>query len=317
MGLGVGLQTGGHPGSARSRLGYRAAVSESRGSSLPGAAATLVLGAAVSVQFGSAVAALVFPAAGPAGVVALRLALAAVVLLALLRPTLRGRSRRDWLLVLAFGGALAAMNSLLYQAIDRIPLGAAVTLEVLGPLTLYVMLGRRLSNLLWAVLALVGVYALSGGGVAGLDPVGVALALGAAAAWAAYVVVGARVARAFTGAEGLALAMAVGAVVAVPLGVASSGSALLEPRVLAVGLAVALLSSVIPYTLEMAALRRVTAGSFAVMMSLYPLIATLAGWLVLGQRLGRLQLLGVLLVAVATAGATSRAGRPAPRPRQD
>ncbi|WP_226924505.1 EamA family transporter [Georgenia satyanarayanai] len=292
-------------------------MSESRGPLLPGPAAPLVLGAAVSVQFGSAVAALVFPAAGPSGVVALRLAFAALILLAVLRPPLRGRTRRDWALVVAFGLALVAMNSLLYHAIDRIPLGPAVTLEVLGPLTLYVVLGRRLRNLLWAVLALAGVAALGGGSVERLDPVGVGLALGAAAAWAAYVVVGARVARAFTGAQGLALALAVGSVVAVPLGAVTSGSALLDPRVLALGGAVALLSSVIPYSLEMAAMRRVTAGNFAVMMSLYPVIAALAGWLVLGQRLGGTELVGIGLVAVATAGATSGARPVTPRPGGD
>ncbi len=292
-------------------------MSEPRGPLVPGPAVPLVLGAAVSVQFGSAVAALVFPAAGPSGVVALRLAFAALILLAVLRPSLRGRTRRDWALVVAFGLALVAMNSLLYHAIDRIPLGPAVTLEVLGPLALYVVLGRRLRNLLWAVLALVGVAALGGGSVAGLDPVGVLLALGAAAAWAAYVVVGARVARAFTGAQGLALALVVGSVVAVPLGVVTSGSALVDPRVLALGAAVALLSSVIPYSLEMAAMRRVTAGNFAVMMSLYPVIAALAGWLVLGQRLGRLELVGIALVAVATAGATSGARVRAPRTGED
>ncbi|MBD8062085.1 EamA family transporter [Oceanitalea stevensii] len=292
-------------------------MSESRGPLVPGPAAPLVLGAAVSVQFGSAVAALVFPAAGPSGVVALRLAFAALILLAVLRPSLRGRTRRDWALVVAFGLALVAMNSLLYHAIDRIPLGPAVTLEVLGPLTLYVVLGRRLRNVLWAVLALVGVAVLGGGSVTGLDPVGVLLALGAATAWAAYVAVGARVARAFTGAQGLALALAVGAVVAVPLGMGTAGGALLDPRVLAFGAAVALLSSVIPYSLEMAAMRRVTAGSFAVMMSLYPVIAALAGWLVLGQRLGWLELVGIALVCVATAGATSGARAVTPRPSED
>jgi len=280
-------------------------------SSVRAVATGLVVGAAVSIQFGAALAALVIPTAGPMGVVTLRLAFSAVVLLVLLRPPLRGRSGGDWLLVVAFGLALAGMNSLLYHAIDRIPLGAAVTFEVLGPLVLYVVLGRRARNALWAVLALVGVWALGGGGVTALDPVGVALALGAAAAWAAYILLGARVARRSTGSEGLALALAVGAVVAAPFGVASAGAALVEPRVLRVGAVVALLSSVVPYTLELAALRRVSAGSFAVMMSLYPLTAALAGRLVLGQRMGPVELLGVVLVAVATAGAT-RSGRVAP-----
>jgi len=291
-------------------LGYGAAVSHP--SSVRAVATGLVVGAAVSIQFGAALAALVFPATGPMGMVTLRLAFAAAILLLLVRPPLRGRPRRDWLLIVAFGLALAAMNSLLYHALDLIPLGAAVTFEVLGPLVLYVVLGRRARNVVWAVLALAGVYALSGGGVTDLVPAGVALALGAAAAWAAYILLGARVAHRFTGAEGLALALAVGAVVTAPLGVASAGPALVEPRVLGIGAVVALLSSVVPYTLELAALRRVSAGSFAVMMSLYPLTAALAGLLVLGQRLGWVELLGVLLVALATAGATSgvRPARP-------
>ncbi|WP_324653395.1 EamA family transporter [Georgenia sp. H159] len=267
-------------------------------------AVSLVLAAAVSTQFGAAVGALVFPQAGPMGVVTLRLVFGAAILLALLRPRVRGRTASDWLLVLGLGLSLALMNTMLYHAIDRIPLGIGVTFEVLGPLVLYVVLGRRSSHVVWAVLALAGVYLLGGDLGADLDPVGVALALGAGAAWAGYILVGSRVARRFDGADGLALALAVGAVLALPLGVATAGTALVEPGVLGVGALVAVLSSVVPYSLEMAALRRVTAGSFAVLMSLYPLIAALAGRLVLGQALGGLELVGILLVAVATAGAT-------------
>lgn len=276
-----------------------------------GAATGLVVGAAVSVQFGSAVAALVFPLAGPMGVVTLRIAVAAVILLAVLRPRLRGRTRADWLHVVVFGVALAAMNTLFYHAIDRIPLGIAVTFEVLGPLTVYVLLGRRVLTAVWALLALVGIYLLGGASVTELDPVGVALAVGAGAAWAAYIVFGARVARAFTGAEGLALALGVGAMLTVPLGWASAGATLLDPRVLGIGIGVALLSSVVPYSLEMAALRRVSAANFAVMVSLYPLTAALAGFLVLGQRLTAVDLLAMVLVAAAVAGATLTG---APRP---
>ncbi len=279
---------------------------------------SLVLAAALSTQFGAALAALVFPAAGPMGVVTLRLVFGALLLLVLLRPRVRGRSRAAWVAVLGLGAALAAMNSLLYHAIDRIPLGIAVTLEVLGPLTLYVVLGRRPVHAVWAGLALAGVYLLGGDPAGDLDPVGVALALGAAVAWACYILMGSRVARRFDGADGLAFALAVGAVLALPLGIGSAGSALLEPRVLGVGALVAVLSSAVPYSLEMAALRRVTAGSFAVLMSLYPLIAALAGWLVLGQGLGALELVGMVLVAVATAGATSAGRRPVtPRPGTD
>lgn len=274
----------------------------------------LMVGASMSTHVGAAVAALLFPAAGPMGVVTLRLVVGALVLLALLRPRVRSRTRGDWLLVAGLGAALALMNSTLYQAIDRIPLGVAVTLEVLGPLTLYVVLGRRVANAAWAVLALAGVYLLGGASATDLDGVGVAFALAAAAAWAAYIVFASRVARRFDGADGLTFAMVVGAVLALPFGVAGAGTALLEPRVLLVGALVAVLSSVVPYSLEMAALRRITAGSFAVLTSLYPLIATLAGWLVLGQRLGGVELVGIVLVAIATAGATRRNRLASPRP---
>lgn len=279
---------------------------------------SLVLAAALSTQFGAALAALVFPAAGPMGVVTLRLVFGALILLLLLRPRVRGRGTGDWLAVLGLGAALAAMNSLLYHAIERIPLGIAVTFEVLGPLTLYVVLGRRLIHVVWAVLALAGVALLGGDPAGDLDPVGVGLALGAAVAWACYILMGSRVASRFDGADGLAFALGVGAVLALPLGISSAGSALLEPRVLGVGALVAVLSSAVPYSLEMAALRRVTAGNFAVLMSLYPLIAALAGWLVLGQGLGDLELVGMVLVAIATAGATG-AGRPpaVPSPGRD
>lgn len=291
--------------------GYGSGVSPPRRPSLRALALGLMVAAAVSTQFGAAVAALVFPAAGPMGVVTLRLVLGAVILLVVFRPRVRGRTRADWLAVAGLGASLAVMNSLLYHAIERIPLGIAVTFEVLGPLTLYVVLGRRPAHVVWALLALAGVYLLGGGETSGLDPAGVALALGAAVAWASYILVGSQVARRFARADGLALAMVVGAVLALPLGVATAGGALLEPRVLGVGAAVALLSSAIPYSLEMAALRRITAGSFAVLTSLSPLIAALAGWLVLGQGLALLDLLGMLLVVVALAGATSR-----PRPRR-
>lgn len=294
----------------KAAVGYGAPVSPSRRYAATG----LVVGAAISVQFGSAVAALVFPLAGPMGVVTLRIAVAAVILLAVLRPRLRGRTRRDWLHVAAFGIALAAMNTLFYHAIDRIPLGIAVTFEVLGPLAVYVLLGRRAATLLWALLALAGIYLLGGASVTELDPVGVAFAVGAGGAWAAYIVFGARVARGFTGAEGLALALGIGALLTVPLGWASAGSTLIDPQVLGIGVGVALLSSVVPYSLEMAALRRVSAGNFAVMVSLYPLTAALAGFLVLGQRLTAVDLLGMVLVAAAVAGATRASAPPPPGP---
>ncbi|MFC4554687.1 EamA family transporter [Georgenia faecalis] len=271
-------------------------------------AVLLVLAAAGSTQFGAAVAALLFPRVGPLGVVTLRLALSAAILLVLFRPRLSGRSAADWRLVAAFGLALGGMNTAFYAAIDRIPLGAAVTLELLGPLALSVVAARRWTSLVWAGLALTGVVLLGGGDVRGLDPLGVLFALVAAALWAAYIVLSSRVGRRFARADGLALAMAVAAALSLPFGLAHAGGALLAPGTLAAGATVAVLSSALPYSLEMAALRRLPAATFAVMMSLAPAIAALAGFLVLDQALGPVQLAAIALVALASAGAVRAAG---------
>ncbi|MCX4970114.1 EamA family transporter [Streptomyces sp. NBC_00654] len=263
----------------------------------------LVVAGGLSVQFGSAVAALLMPRAGALGVVTLRLAVAALVLLIICRPRLRGHSRADWGTVVAFGIAMAGMNTLFYQALDRIPLGIAVTLEVLGPLALSVFVSRRLINVLWAGLALVGVVLLGGGGFDRLDPVGAAYALGAGAMWAAYIVFSARTGRRFPQADGLALAMVVAAALSLPLGIMESGTKLAVPSTLALGAAVAMLSSVLPYTLELMALRRIPASTFAVMMSLEPAIAATAGFLILDQALSTLDALAIALVIGASMGA--------------
>ncbi|WP_330297082.1 EamA family transporter [Streptomyces sp. NBC_00503] len=278
------------PGSLRARFGPVA----------------LVVTAGVSVQFGAALAVMIMPRAGAAGVVTLRLAAAALVLLLVCRPKVRGYSRSDWTTVWWFGVTMAGMNGLFYQAIDRIPLGPAVTLEVLGPLVLSVVVSRRLMNLLWAGLALAGVVLLSthgGGGFGGLDPLGAAYALGAGGMWAAYIVFSARTGRRFPQADGLALAMAVAAVLSLPLGVIEAGSALLLPSTLALGLGVAVLSSVLPYTLELLALRRLPAPTFAILMSLEPAIAATAGFLVLNQALSALDAAAIALVIAASMGA--------------
>ncbi|MFI5865214.1 EamA family transporter [Streptomyces sp. NPDC051546] len=266
----------------------------------------LVVTAGVSVQFGAALAVMLMPRAGAAGVVTLRLAAAALVLLLVCRPKVRGYSRSDWSTVVWFGVAMAGMNGFIYQAIDRIPLGPAVTLEVLGPLVLSVVVSRRLLNLLWAGLALAGVVLLSthgGGGLGGLDPLGVAFALAAGGMWAAYIVFSARTGRRFPQMDGLALAMAVAAVLSLPLGVIEAGSALLRPGTLLLGLGVALLSSVLPYTLELLALRRLPAPTFAILMSLEPAIAATAGFLILNQALSALDAAAIALVIVASMGA--------------
>ncbi|MEU5002127.1 DMT family transporter [Streptomyces sp. NPDC021622] len=264
----------------------------------------LVLAGGVSVQFGGAIAVSVMPKAGALGIVTLRLAFAALVLMIVCRPRLRGHSRADWGTVVAFGVAMAGMNGLFYQSVARIPMGPAVTLEVLGPLALSVFASRRAVNVVWAGLALCGVFLLGGGGgFSSLDPVGVAYALGAGAMWATYIVFSARTGRRFPQADGLALAMVVAAVLFMPLGFVESGDKLIQPEVLGLGAAVAVMSSVLPYTLELLALRRLPASTFAIMMSLEPAIAAVAGFLVLNQALSVHEALAISLVIAASMGA--------------
>ncbi|MCX2925647.1 EamA family transporter [Streptomyces sp. NEAU-W12] len=288
------------PGAAPGHAPEAAGAPRGRGSLGP---VGLVLAGGISVQFGGALAVTLMPRAGALGVVTLRLLVAAVVLLVVCRPRLRGHSRADWTTVIAFGIALAGMNGLFYQAAARIPLGTAVTLEVLGPLALSVLASRRAINLLWAGLALAGVVLLGGGGFEGLDPLGAAFALGAGVMWAAYIIFSARTGRRFPQADGLALAMAVAAVLFLPLGIAESGTKLLDPTVFALGAAVAMLSSVLPYTLELLALRRLPASTFAVLMSLEPALAAAAGFLVLSQALTLTEAAAIALVIAASMGA--------------
>ncbi|GAA2800852.1 DMT family transporter [Saccharopolyspora taberi] len=262
----------------------------------------LVLLGMASLQVGAAFAKQMFAVAGSPGVVTLRLAFAALVLLVLWRPSLR-MDRRTLAVVLGYGVVLAGMNISIYAAFERIPLGIAVTIEFLGPLAVALFGSRRKLDVLWALLAGTGVLLLSRA-EGGLDWVGVACALLAAVLWASYILLGAKLGEHTSGGSGLALGMAFGAVVALPFGVAGAGSALLDPAVLAVGLLVALMSSVIPYSLDVEALRRIPPRVFGVLMSLGPAIAALAGLVVLGEALGIAQWVAVGCVVLASVGAT-------------
>jgi inner membrane transporter RhtA len=267
----------------------------------------LVLLAIASVQFGAALAKGLFDEIGAGGTVFLRVLFAALVLTALWRPSLRGHSRRALRLVVLFGLVLACMNLAFYAALDRIPLGVAVTFEFVGPLGVAVAGSRRALDLLWVALAAIGILLLSDFGGAHLDALGVGLAFLAGALWAAYILLSARLGREFEGADGLALAMVVGTVVLIPVGVADGGSDLLVPWILAVAAAVAVLSSAIPYTLEMEALRRMPTGVFGVLMSLEPAVAALAGFIVLGEELVAREVVAILFVVAASAGASREA----------
>jgi inner membrane transporter RhtA len=270
----------------------------------------LVLIAVSSVQFGAALAKSLFDEVGPGGTVFLRVLFAALVLVAVWRPAVGGRSRLDWRLIVAFGLCLGAMNLAFYEALERIPLGIAVTLEFVGPLGVAIAGSRRPLDLAWVVLAGAGIVLLSDFGSADLDGLGVALALVAGGLWAAYILLSAQVGRAFPGGSALALAMVAAAAMLAPVGVAEAGGDLLVPGVLAVGAAVAILSSAIPYTLEMEALRRMRAGVFGVMMSTEPAVAALAGFIVLDEGLATRELVAILLVVAASAGAARDAHVP-------
>jgi len=274
----------------------------------------LVLCAVASVQTGGAVAKGLFDDVGPGGAVLLRVAFAALVLAALWRPRVRAIAREDRMLVVGFGVALAGMNFAFYSALDLIPLGVAVTLEFVGPLGVAVALSRRAVDVLWVVLAAAGILLLSDPVGGGTELGGVLLALLAGAFWAAYILLSARVGRRVPGGTGLAVALGVSTVVLLPVGVGQGGGALLEPGVLAVGFAVAMLSSAVPYSLELEALRHLPARVFGVLMSLEPAMAALAGYVVLEEVLGVGELAGIALVVAASAGAARSSGD-APPPR--
>lgn len=264
-------------------------------------APALVLGAVVSVQFGAALAATLIPRIGVTGSVSLRLIFAALVLLSVTRPSLRGHPLSHWRTVIGFGVVLGAMNLTFYAALAHLPIGVAVTVEFVGPLTLAAVQGQRLWE--WAaVAAAAGGVALVSGAMATpwaeLDRVGLLLAAGAGALWAAYIVLSQRTGRQFPKLEGLALAMGIATLCVLPFGLPSV--ARWTPDVLGVGLAIALLSSVLPYSLELVALRHLGQHVFGILLSLEPAVAALAGFVVLDQLLDLTQVLGIVAVVAAS-----------------
>jgi inner membrane transporter RhtA len=275
-----------------------------------------VLLAAVSVVTGAAIAKRLFPELGPAGTAGVRIGLSALMLVAAFRPPLGRLGAAQWRAVVPYGIGLGAMNLLFYLAIARVPLGLGVTVEFVGPLGLAVLGSRRPLDLLWVALAVAGIALIApwGGGSAAagagfVDPVGVLLALGAGLLWAAYIVFGGRLARVLPGGQGVAAGMVVAAALVVPIAAGSGELARLTPRLLGAGAVVALLSSAIPYTLEMNALSALPARTFGILMSLEPAIAALSGLVFLGERLTGAQWLAVALVIAASTGVTWTARR--------
>ncbi len=261
-----------------------------------------------SVQFGAALAAELFPRVGPLGTVSLRLLGATLVLVALARPWRVHWRRADLGASLVFGLVFVVMNSSLYLALDRLPLATVITLEFLGPLGVSIVTASSWRERVWALPAAAGVAAI-GGTLAGNDLAGIAFALTAALCWAAYILISGRVGRTGTGLAGLSLATAVAAVLVLPAGLAVAGTALWRPSTLALGLTVGVLSSAIPYSFDLLALRRLPTAVFGVLTSLNPAVAALAGLLVLDQTLPLRQVLGIVLVMTASAGISVTAAR--------
>lgn len=271
----------------------------------------MVLLSIVSTQLGSALAKRLFELSNPTAVVLLRVGFTAILLLLVWRPTLdtiRAARLRFKSLIL-FGLALALMNLSFYLAIERIPIGIAVTLEFIGPLGVAVANSRKFLDGVWVLLAAIGVALLAPVAGAAVDPAGIVLALVAGGFWAAYILLSAHIGRIFTGGVGLALAMTIGAIVLLPVGLVTGGATLLNPKLLLLGCGVALLSSAIPYSLELQALRFLPTRVFGVLLSLEPAAAALTGLVVLHESLDLRTISAIGLVTIAATGAATCSNR--------
>jgi len=277
-------------------------------------AVLLVVGSCSSFQVGAAFATHLFPTTGAAGATLLRLGFAACLMLALTRPNVRTWRREQWRAAVPLGLSLALTNGFFYAAISRIPLGVAVTVQFLGPLTLAAVLSRRVRDLGWVAVAAIGVFILgwrdSGGSMArggGLDALGLGFALVAGLGWALYVLAGARMGKTVEGRGGLAVSLAIGALTLLPFGARGATHLTERPGLVLVAVCTGLMGSVVPYTLELSALRRIPRRAFGILLSLEPGIAALAGWLLLSQHIGAVSVAAIAVVVAASAGSTATA----------
>jgi len=266
-----------------------------------------VLGSCTSLQVGAALAMRLFPVTGAPGATLLRIGIAAAILLGVTRPRVRAWQSAQWRAVALYGISLAGTNGFFYAALARLPLGTAVTIQFLGPLTLAAALSRRWRDGCWVLLAVAGVltFGLHSRGGAGhsLDVAGVGFVLVSAAFWALYIVAGSRVSAAVPGRGGLAVAMTVGALAVLPFGAHGVWQVAGRPYLALIALGTAVLASVVPYTLELAAMRRAPRRVFGILLSLEPAVATLAGWALLGQGTSPVALAAIAAVVLASAGA--------------
>ena len=263
-----------------------------------------VLFAIISVQSGAAIAKTLFPAIGAAGTASLRIGISAIILLAVYRPNLLKITPNQWKIVIPYGLSLGAMNLIFYLAIERIPIGLAVTLEFIGPLLVAVIGSKRLIDYLWVLLATAGIVLIAPWSNNGIDLLGVLFALLAGAFWAAYIVLGTKVSKIMKGGDAVATGMLFASILIVPFGISENGLNNLTPTFLYLGIALALLSSAIPFTLEMKALAQLPARTFSILMSLEPAAASIFAFIFLQEYLTFNEILAVVFVVIASVGST-------------
>ena len=263
-----------------------------------------VLFAIISVQSGAAIAKTLFPAIGAAGTASLRIGISAIILLAVYRPNLLKITPNQWKIVIPYGLSLGAMNLIFYLAIERIPIGLAVTLEFIGPLVVAVIGSKRLIDYLWVLLAAIGIVLIAPWSNNGIDLLGVLFALLAGALWAAYIVLGTKVSKIMKGGDAVATGMLFASILIVPFGILENGLTNLTPTFLYLGIALALLSSAIPFTLEMKALGQLPARTFSILMSLEPAAASIFAFIFLQEHLAFNEILAVVFVVIASVGST-------------
>lgn len=263
-----------------------------------------VLLAIISVQSGAAIAKGLFPAIGAAGTASLRIGISALILLAVYRPNLKKITSDQWKLVIPYGLSLGAMNLIFYLSIERIPIGLAVTLEFIGPLLVAVFGSKRIIDFFWVLLAAAGIVLIAPWSNNGLDILGVLFALLAGALWAAYIVLGGKISKIMKGGDAVTVGMLFASILIVPFGILGNGLSNLTPQLLGLGVALALLSSAIPFTLEMKALGQLPARTFSILMSLEPAAASICAFIFLQEYLTFNEILAVIFVVIASAGST-------------
>ena len=273
-----------------------------KGINIPALPAVLL--AIISVQSGAAIAKGLFPAIGAAGTASLRIGISALILLAVYRPNLKKITANQWKLVIPYGLSLGAMNLIFYLSIERIPIGLAVTLEFIGPLLVAVLGSKRRIDFFWVLLAAAGIILIAPWTNNGIDTLGILFALLAGALWAAYIVLGGKISKIMKGGDAVTIGMLFASILIVPFGILGNGLSNLTPQLFGLSIALALLSSAIPFTLEMKALGQLPARTFSILMSLEPAAASICAFVFLQEYLTFNEVLAVVFVVIASAGST-------------